>query len=174
MPVKSLAELAARALSKEDRERVRPHLLGLPSEVQRGFLAVANQRFRKFTRLFILLRNAVMAIPRYMRGIPRAEWHRIYRQDANTTTAHYHDRLYQNAQYYFTPGHVGHPAAALSAGNIFSTPFRLLGLILDPPPSNRVEAVLRKEPEHFTRLWSYDREKAINIDSFKRIRFHSP
>ena len=160
-PVPSLAELAARALSKEDRERVRPHLLGLGLEAQRGFLAVANQQFRKFTRLWILLRNAVMAIPTYMRGIPRAEWHRFYSQSANTTTADYHSRLYQNAQYRFTPRGTGW----LSAGNIFSTPFRLLDLMLDPPPSNRVEHVLTKEPEHFTRLWSLTLPIATNLAS---------
>ena len=168
--VKSLAELAARALSKEDRERVRPQLLYLTPNAQRGFLAVANHQFRNFTRLWILLRNAVMAIPTYMRGIPRAEWHRFYSQSANTTTADYHNRLYQNAQYRFTP-RVG--TVSIASGNIFSTPFRLLDLMIDPPPSNRVDAVLTKEPEHFTRLWSYDRELPINVDNFKRIRFHS-
>ena len=168
--VKSLAELAARALSLEDRERVRPHVRYLPLDVQRGFLAVANHQFRNFTRLWILLRNAVMAIPTYMRGIPRAEWHRFFFATANTTTADYHSRLYQNAEYRYTPRGTGWQ----SAGNIFSTPFRLLDLMTEPPPSNRVEHVLTKEPEHFTRLWNYDRELPINIHNLQRIRFHSP
>ena len=168
--VKSLAELAARALSLEDRERVRPILFNLNENAQKGFLAMANHQFRNFTRLFIHLRNAVMVIPTYMRGIPRAEWHRFFSRSANTTTADYHSRLYQNAEYRFTPRGTGW----LSAGNIFSTPFRLLDLMTEPPPSNRVDAVLTKEPEHFTRLWSYDRELPINIHNFKRIRFHSP
>ena len=90
--VKSLAELAARALSLEDRERVRPILINLNLNAQKGFLAVANHQFRNFTRLWILLRNAVMAIPTYMRGIPRAEWHRMFLRSANTTTADYHNR----------------------------------------------------------------------------------
>ena len=167
--VKSLAELAARALSLEDRERVRPHLLGLGLEAQRGFLAVANRRFRNFTRLWIHLRNAVMAIPTYMRGIPRAEWHRFFSQSANTTTADYHSRLYQNAQYRFTP-QIG--TVSIASGNIFSTPFRLLDL--DPFNQTDVEHVLTKEPEHFTRLWSYDRELSVKMHNFKRIRFHSP
>ena len=169
MPVKSLAELAARALSKEERKQVRPFFSSLPNDVQRGFLAAGNQRFRKFTRLVIYLRNAVMALPTYMRGIPRAEWHRMFLRSANTTTADYHNRLYQNAQYRFTPR-----APSIMQGNIFSTPFRLMDMALDPFTGTEVDAILRKEPEHFTRLWSYDREKAINIDSFKRIRFHSP
>ena len=168
--VKSLAELAARALSKEDRERVRPHVRYLPLDVQRGFLAVANHQFRNFTRLWILLRNAVMAIPTYMRGIPRAEWHRFFFATANTTTADYHSRLYQNAEYRFTPRGTGW----LSAGNIFSTPFRLMDMTLDPFTGTEVDAILRKDPEHFTRQWNRDRERDFKIDSFKRIRFHSP
>ena len=170
-PVPSLAELAARALSKEDRERVRPHLLYLPLDAQRGFLAVANHQFRNFTRLWILLRNAVMAIPTYMRGIPRAEWHRFFSRSANTTTADYHNRLYQNAQYRYTP-RVG--TVSIASGNIFSTPFRLLDLTFDPNNQTDVEHVLTKEPEHFTRLWSYDRELSVKMHNFKRIRFHSP
>ena len=168
--VKSLAELAARALSLEDRERVRPHLLNLPEDVRRGFFFGATRRFRNATRLLIILRNAVMAIPEYMRGIPRHEWRRMFQRSANTTTAAYHNQLYQNAQYLFTP-QIGNVSMAL--GNIFSTPFRLLDFTLDRS-GTYPQFVLRKEPEHFTRQWSYDRERAFNIDSFKRIRFHSP
>ena len=100
-----------------------------------------------------------MALPTYMRGIPRAEWHRMFLRSANTTTADYHNRLYQNAQYRFTPR-----VASIMQGNIFSTPFRLMDMTLDPFTGTEVDAILRKEPEHFTRQWNRDRERDFKID----------
>ena len=153
-----------RALTPAQRELVRPSVKDLPEELQKSFLAVANHQFRRLTRLVIYLRNAVMILPKYLPGIPRAEWHKMFLRSA---TSDFDRHLYKDAQYRFTPrGNV-----PTGSGNIFSTPFRLVNLIID---RGNYEAVLKKDAEFFGHNWSYDKQTAYVIDRFKRIRFHSP
>ena len=70
MPVRSLADLAVRALTPEQREILRPKdkkfnvLINMRQDVQTGFLAMRNHAFRRFVRKVMILRNALVGRPR--------------------------------------------------------------------------------------------------------------
>jgi len=81
MPVRSLADLAVRALTPEQREILRPKareydaatgtfkpkfnvLINMRKDVQTGFLATRNHAFRRFVRKVMILRNALVGRPR--------------------------------------------------------------------------------------------------------------
>ena len=71
MPVRPLTDLAVRALTSEQRNQIRPILVGMPMDVQTGFLAMGNHAFRRFVRKVMILRNALVGPPRLrVRAIP--------------------------------------------------------------------------------------------------------
>lgn len=158
MPVPPLYDLAARAMTREQHNEVLPWRRDMYPQTHNALLAMTNHRLRRAGRLVILLLRGVAAIPRWLIGIPRTEWHTLHELPPTTSTDDLLSRLYRNVRYTFLPG----------AGRPFSKPFTLLDLSA-PNAVNTSRVTLK-----YTFPGTNDSfEKNYVIDAFRRIRFYS-
>ena len=126
-----------------------------------ALLAVTNHRLRRVGRLVILLLRAVVAIPRWLIGIPRTEWHTLHELTPTTSTDDLLSRLYRNVQYRFYPfGGLG------NAMSIYHNPFRLLNL-RGPDARNHYQFTLNQ-----TNRYGTSASRRFPTDRYERIRFH--
>ena len=161
MPVPHLYDLAARALTPEQHEQVLPWRRTMYPETHNALLAVTNHRLRRVGRLVILLLRAVVAIPRWLIGIPRTEWHTLHELTPTTSTDDLLSRLYRNVQYRFYPfGGLG------NAMSIYHNPFRLLNL-RGPDARNHYQFTLNQ-----TNRYGTSASRRFPTDRYERIRFH--
>lgn len=159
MPVPPLYDLAARAMTREQHNILLTRRRDMYPQTHNALLAMTNHRLRKAGRLVILLLRGITAIPRWLIGIPRAEWHTQHELTPTTSTVDLLSRLYRNVRYTFLPG-VGSP---------FSKPFTLLDLRAPHPVLNTSVVTLK-----YTFPGTNDFfEKNYVIDAFRRIRFYS-
>jgi hypothetical protein len=159
MPVPPLYDLAARAMTREQHNEVLPWRRDMYPQTHNALLAMTNHRLRRAGRLVILLLRGITAIPRWLIGIPRAEWHSLHELTPTTSTVDLLSRLYRNVRYTFLPG-AGHP---------FSKPFTLLDLSAPHPVLNTSRVTLKYTFPETNNYFTKD----YVIDAFRRIRFHS-
>jgi len=159
MPVPPLYDLAARAMTQEQHTEVLPWRVDMYPQTHNALLAMTNHRLRRAGRLVILLLRGITAIPRWLIGIPRAQWHTLHELAPTTSTVDLLSRLYRNVRYTFLPG-VGVP---------FSKPFTLLDLSAPHPALNTSRVTLKYTFPGTNNSF----EKDYVIDAFRRIRFYS-
>ena len=159
MPVPPLYDLAARAMTREEHKIVLPVRRIMYPQTHNALLAMTNHRLRRAGRLVILLLRAITAIPRWLIGIPRAEWHTLHELTPTTSTVDLLSRLYRNVRYTFLP----------QAGSPFSKPFTLLDLSAPHPVLNTSRVTLKYTFPETNNYFIND----YVIDAFRRIRFYS-